>query len=113
MLAEEWKENFRMGKDSFYKLCGKLRPFIERKVTNMRPPVSVETQVASTLYYLSDEGRLRKTANDFGLSRACVSVIIRRVTSAITVHFGSKLHQTSHDRERGKRLRDQLLNCNV
>ena len=28
MLAEEWKENFRMGKDNFYKLCGKLRPFI-------------------------------------------------------------------------------------
>ena len=61
MLAEEWKENFRMGKD---KLCGELRPFIERKVTNMRLPVSVETQVASTIYYLSDEGRLRKTAND-------------------------------------------------
>ena len=57
MLAEEWKENFRMGKD-------KLRPFIERKVTNMRLPVSVETQVASTIYYLSDEGRPRKTAND-------------------------------------------------
>lgn len=64
MLAEEWKENFRMSKDNFYKLCGELRPFIERKVTNMRLPVSVETQVASTIYYLSDEGRLRKTAND-------------------------------------------------
>ena len=41
MLAEEWKENFRMGKD---KLCGELRPFIERKVTNVRLPVSVDTQ---------------------------------------------------------------------
>ena len=88
MLAEEWKENFRMDKDNFYKLCGELRPFIERKVTNMRLPVSVETQVALTLYYLSDEGRLRKTANAFGLSRACVSIIIRRVTRAITVHLG-------------------------
>ena len=43
MIAGEWKENFRMGKDNFYKLCGELRPFIERKVTNMRLPVSVET----------------------------------------------------------------------
>ena len=25
MLAEEWKENFRMDKDNFYKLCGELR----------------------------------------------------------------------------------------
>ena len=24
-----------MGKDNFYKLCGELRPFIQRKVTNM------------------------------------------------------------------------------
>ena len=72
MLAEEWKENFRMGKDNFYKLCGELRRFIERKITNMRLPVSVET-----LFGLA-----------FGLSRACVSVIIRRVTRAITVHLG-------------------------
>ena len=24
ILAEGWKENFRMGKDNFYKLCGEL-----------------------------------------------------------------------------------------
>ena len=33
----------------------------------MRAPVDVERQVALTLNYLSDEGRLRKTANAFGL----------------------------------------------
>ena len=65
MLVEEWKESFRMGKDNFYKLCGELRLFIERKVTNMRLPVSAETQVALTSYYLSDEGRVRKTENAF------------------------------------------------
>ena len=80
-------------------ICDELRTFIERKVTNMRLPVSVETQVALTLYYLSDEGRLRKTANTFGLSRARVSVIIRKMNNC---SFGSKLHQTSNDRERGK-----------
>ena len=71
MITEEWKENFRMGKDNFYKLCGELRPFIERKVTNMRLPVSVETQLALTLYYLSDEGRHRKTANATLLISTC------------------------------------------
>jgi len=60
----------------------------ERKTTVMRTPIDVERQVALTLYYLSDEGRLRKTANAFGLSRACVSMIIRRVTSAITQYLG-------------------------
>ena len=54
----------------------------------MRESVEVDRQVAATLYYLSDEGRLRKTANAFGLSRSSVSIIIRRVTHAITVHLG-------------------------
>ena len=44
----------------------------------MRRPISVETQVAVTLYYLSDEGRSRKLANAFGISRSSVSIIIRR-----------------------------------
>ena len=33
ILAEVWKENLRIRKDNFYKLCGELRPFIEREVT--------------------------------------------------------------------------------
>lgn len=69
VVDEEWKENFRMTKQSFYKLCDELRLYIERQATVMRTPVSVEKQVAITLYYLSDEGRLRKTANAFGVSR--------------------------------------------
>ena len=74
MLEEEWKENFRMSQVGFFKLCDLLRPYIEHQVTIMRTPVSVETQIAVTLYYLSDEGRLRKVANAFGLSRACCSL---------------------------------------
>lgn len=51
-------------------------------------PVSVEKKVPLTLYYLADEGRTRKTANAFGLSRSAVSIIIRKVCRAITVHLG-------------------------
>ena len=47
-------------------------------------------KVAITLYYLSDEGRHRKTGNAFGVSRPCVSVIIRRVTRAIATYLGPK-----------------------
>lgn len=56
----------------------------------MRGSVSVETQIAATLYYLSDEGRLRKVVNVFGLSRSCCSIIVRRVCSAITTHLGPR-----------------------
>ena len=44
--------------------------------------------MAVTLYYLFDEGRMRKTAKAFGLSRSTVSVVIRRVTRAITIQLG-------------------------
>lgn len=90
MIEEEWRENFRMSRGSLYKLADELRPYIEGKRTIMRTPVDVIKQVAVTLYYLSDEGRLRKTANAFGISRQVVSKIVRKVCKAITVHLGKK-----------------------
>ena len=86
----EWKENFRMSKSSFLKLCDELRPHIEKQTTVMRSPINVEKQVGIALYYLSDEGRLRKTANAFGVSRSSVSIIVRRVTHIISVYLGPK-----------------------
>ena len=49
----------------------------------MRLPVSAETQLAVTLYYLSDAGRMRKTANAFGPGKSTVSNIVVRVCTAI------------------------------
>lgn len=79
-----------MSRSSLYKLAGEIRPYIEGQETIMRSPVDVVKQVACTLYYLSDEGRIRKTANAFGISRQVVSKIVRKVCRAITVHLGPK-----------------------
>ena len=57
VTTEEWKENFRMNRETFLKLCDDLRPSLEGQATRMRMPLSVEKQVAVTLYYLADEGR--------------------------------------------------------
>ena len=62
-LPEEWKENFRMSKESLYKLCDELRIYLKKQKTQFRDPISIEKQVACTLYYLADEGRLRKAGN--------------------------------------------------
>ena len=56
----------------------------------MRSAIDPVIQVAITLYYLSDEGRLRKTANVFGISHQTVSKIVRKVFKAITVYLGPK-----------------------
>ena len=87
-VASEWKENFRMSHPTFMELCEDLRPLLERKSTRMRRPISVETQMAVTLYYLSDEGRYRKVANALGISRSSVSIIVRRVCAAISEYLG-------------------------
>ena len=46
--------------------------------------------MAATLYYLADEGRMRKIANSFGIGKLTVSKIIRSVTQAIPNYLGSK-----------------------
>ena len=56
----------------------------------MRKPIDVETRVWVTLYYLSDEGRMRETASAFGIAKGTVSVIIRRVTQAISDNLAEK-----------------------
>lgn len=84
-------ENFRMSRDSFLSLCRQLEPHIELRRTRMREPVEVDRQVALTLYYLSDKGRMTKTANSFSLSCSSVSVIVRRVCRAFFEHLGPQM----------------------
>ena len=44
--------------------------------------------MAVFLNYVSDEGRYRKVAISFGISRAAVSNIVKRVSMVITIHLG-------------------------
>ena len=62
----------------------------------MRKPISAESQIASFLYYISDEARYRKTANAFGISRGPVSLINRKLSKAIVEFLGKymKLPET-------------------
>ena len=55
-----------------------LRPYLQKKRTRLSTPISVEAQAGSFLYYIINEGRYRKTANAFGISRAPISGIIKK-----------------------------------
>ena len=61
-------------------------------------------------YYLSDEGRIRKTANAFGLSRSVISNIIRACI-AITVHLGSKYIKLPFTEAEVKELVSKFFQC--
>ena len=98
--ASEWKDNFRMTKQSFHELCEIVHPHLVKKTTRFRVPVSADTQVAIFLYYISDEGRYRKVANAFGLSRSTVSITIFKVGGVIVAILGPmymKLPTTEDD----------------
>ena len=75
----EWKENFRMSRESFLVLRTELNDHIVKSCTRFRKAASVEEEVPLTLYCLSDGGRLRKTVTAFGLGKSTVSHIIRLV----------------------------------
>ena len=88
-----------MSKPNFMKLCNLLRPYIEKETTRFRKPLTVETQVAITLYYIADEGRMQKVANAFGIAKCTVSVVVRFVTQIISNIMGSsiKLPETEEE----------------
>ena len=65
-----------MPQESFEKLFTMLRPCIQ-KYKRFRDPISVEKQVVAVLYYLADEGRMRKVASSFGIGKSTISKIIR------------------------------------
>ena len=59
MLESEWKKNFRMSRDVFLILVDEVRPFLEPRLGPLRDDVlSVEKQLAMTLYYLKDHGSI-------------------------------------------------------
>ncbi|XP_047230879.1 putative nuclease HARBI1 [Girardinichthys multiradiatus] len=89
-VESEWRDNFSMSRAAVFALTKELRPHIERQTTNMRAPIDPLKRFALTLYYLTDEGKLRKTANAFGVSRQAVSNIIRQTCTAISIHLGPK-----------------------
>ncbi|XP_055955589.1 uncharacterized protein LOC126814699 [Patella vulgata] len=72
----QYLENFRMSKCTFEYLCRILRPFLEKQVTSMREPISVERQVGISLWVLGTNAEYRTVAALFGVGRSTVSSII-------------------------------------
>lgn len=61
--------------------------------------VPVNKRVAASLYYMSDEGAIRKVANAFGIVKSTVSIIIRWATKAISIQLAPKYIQIPRTEE--------------
>ena len=80
---DEWKENFRISRETFAYLCNKLRSKIQRKDTCMRMAVTVEHRLAITLWCLATCCEYRTIGHLFGLARSTVCVIVHDTCAAI------------------------------
>ena len=58
-----------MTRKSFEELCQLIGPCIVKQKTRFRNAVSAEKKIACTLYYVSDEGRIKEIANAFSESQ--------------------------------------------
>ena len=101
--------NIFMPKGIFYKLCDKLVSWLQRRYTRLRRPISVEAQAGTYLYYISDEGRYRKTANAFGVSHASISSILRRFLHAVMIFSGPQLIKLPKTEMKVKELVNKFL----
>ena len=85
-----WKENLRMNKTTFSILCNELRPFIQKKTTILRDPISVEQRVAVTLWKLATNVEYRTISNLFGIGLSTVGSIVIETCQVISNHLLQK-----------------------
>lgn len=98
----DWRQNFRMGRDTFLYLCQQLRPYLERHRTRYRIPLTVEHCVAFTLWRLSTNIEYRSISHLFGIGLSTACMITQETVSTIVRVLKSRFIKVP----RGTDLRD-------
>ncbi|XP_021324076.1 uncharacterized protein [Danio rerio] len=81
----DWLEKFRMTKETFFLLCGKLKPRLNRQDTRLRPALPLEKRVAVALWRLASNVEYRTISTLFGVGRSTVCKCVRDVCHAIVL----------------------------
>ncbi|CAJ1087321.1 protein ALP1-like [Xyrichtys novacula] len=68
----EWKQNFRMTRSSFTKLCGLAEGFMAPDEVTVRAPIPCMMRVAIVLYRLGSCAEYRLVSNQFGIHKSTV-----------------------------------------
>ncbi|XP_033126524.1 uncharacterized protein LOC117124400, partial [Anneissia japonica] len=85
-----WLKHFRMTRSTFMDIAEQLRPFIEKEVTQMRTPITVEHRLAITLWRLATNIEYRSLGQQFGVGRSTVCSIVNETCRAIETHLMPK-----------------------
>ena len=100
----DWLENVRISRDTFYFLCGKLRPVIAWQNTRFRRCICVEKRLAITLWCLATCAEYRTIGQLFGVARCTVCVIVHNTCAAIVTVLQSDFFKFPEDDELRKVL---------
>ncbi|XP_028834153.1 protein ANTAGONIST OF LIKE HETEROCHROMATIN PROTEIN 1 [Denticeps clupeoides] len=79
----DWLEKFRMSKETFFYLCGILKPRLARQDTRLRPALPLEKRIAVALWRLATNVEYRIISELFGVGRSTVCKCVRDVCHAI------------------------------
>ncbi|KAM7163464.1 uncharacterized protein RBU57_007784 [Macrochelys suwanniensis] len=80
---EQWVQNFRMRKATFMGLCEELVPALRCKDTRLRAALTVEKRVAIAIWKLATPDCYRSVANQFGVGKSTVGIVLMQVCKAI------------------------------
>ncbi|XP_049316836.1 uncharacterized protein LOC125779521 [Bactrocera dorsalis] len=70
-----FKENFRVNKEAFHKVCEKVKEIVKSN-NNMRLCIPLQKRVAIALYALGSSAEYRTVASLFGVGRSTVGEIV-------------------------------------
>ena len=68
----DWKQDFRMTRRSFVKLCALMESYMAPDDATVRAPIPLMMRVAIVLYKLGSCGEYRLVANQFGIHKSTV-----------------------------------------
>ncbi|KAM4563474.1 uncharacterized protein PAE49_011528 [Odontesthes bonariensis] len=68
----EWRQNFRMTRGSFDKLCALMEPVLSPQDVTVRAPIPLQMRVAIVLYKLVSCAEYRAVATKFGVHKTTV-----------------------------------------
>ena len=85
----QFKDTFRMSRQSFFTLHALLHPHIQKKQTNLQPTISSELCLAIFVYHVSHGDAYNSISELFAVGKSTVSTIISDVSRDI-VHYLSR-----------------------
>ena len=80
---EEFRQNFRMSRETFEYVAAALRPALERRRTNFRVPIDHKRRLAIVIWWLATPAEYRTISTLFGVGISTLCILARQVCSAI------------------------------